>query len=256
RQCHEVARARAGVAWDEQSTRGLKNRDAHHGTDAKRDPPWGWPPDTRCVDPASSFWRGLIPDAARVHKTRLSRRGESEDYSDSTRDGRDDSACLGPAHSSRLRATSQPRTCAPPAATRSAFALASPASLSPMGVSHCARKAFIARIVAQGHIEPRSNAAGCRPRYPAQGAPPRIKSGAPKIYKPVPLGGRAGGRSESRSNWLVPTIQCSPIWERISVAPRQHSGIKPLAAGGTGSPRSELPNCPAAEGLNTPPSAS
>src|SRR5215831_7772053 len=34
-----------------------------------------------------------------------------------------------------------------------------------------------------------------------------------------------GGRSDSRSNWLVPTIQCSPIWERISVAPRQHSGI-------------------------------
>ena len=53
---------------------------------------------------------------------------------------------IGPAHSSRLRATSQPRTCAPPAATPSAFALASPASLSPMGVSHCARKAFIANV--------------------------------------------------------------------------------------------------------------
>jgi hypothetical protein len=92
-QCHEVARARAGVAWDEQSTRGLKNRDAHHVTDAKRDPPWRWSPDTGCVGSASSFWRGLILDAALVHKTRLSRRGESEDYSDRTCDGRDDSAC-------------------------------------------------------------------------------------------------------------------------------------------------------------------
>src|SRR5262249_15435857 len=93
RQCHEVARARAGVAWDEQSTRRLKNRDAHHVTDAKRDPPWRWSPDTRCVGPASSFWRGLIPDAPLVHKTRLSRRGEGEDSSDSTGDGRDESSC-------------------------------------------------------------------------------------------------------------------------------------------------------------------
>jgi hypothetical protein len=47
----------------------------------------------------------------------------------------------GPAPGSRPRATSQPRTCA-----RSAFAVASPASLSPMEVSHCARKAFIANV--------------------------------------------------------------------------------------------------------------
>jgi len=33
-QRHEVAGSRAGVAWDEQPTRGLKNRDAHHVTDA------------------------------------------------------------------------------------------------------------------------------------------------------------------------------------------------------------------------------
>ena len=45
-----------------------------------------------------------------------------------------------------LRATSQPRTCARPAATRSTFAVASPASLSPMEVSHCAGKAFIANV--------------------------------------------------------------------------------------------------------------
>src|SRR5262249_5842744 len=57
--------------------------------------------------------------------------------------------------------------------------------------------AQVTRIVAQGHIEPRSNAG----RVPPPGTlprrhPPRIKSGAPKIYKPGPLG---GGRGDGRS---------------------------------------------------------
>jgi hypothetical protein len=39
RQHHEVAGSRAGLAWDEESTRlSLKDRDAHHIPDAKRDP--------------------------------------------------------------------------------------------------------------------------------------------------------------------------------------------------------------------------
>jgi hypothetical protein len=39
RQRHEVAGSRAGLAWDEESTRlSLKDRDAHHIPDAKRDP--------------------------------------------------------------------------------------------------------------------------------------------------------------------------------------------------------------------------
>ena len=77
--------------------------------------------------------------------------------------------------------------------------------------------AQVTRIVAQGHIEPRSNAGRVPPpgtlprghpprirlvgRVPPPGTlprrhPPRIKSGAPKIYKPGPLG---GGRGDGRS---------------------------------------------------------
>jgi hypothetical protein len=51
RQRHEVAGSRAGVAWDEQPTRGLKNRDAHYVTDAKRDAPRGRKQKlTKCVN--------------------------------------------------------------------------------------------------------------------------------------------------------------------------------------------------------------
>src|SRR5262249_14883922 len=94
RQRHEVAGSRAGVAWDEQPTRGLKNRDAHYVTDAKRDPPRQWCMGLRRVGPASSFCRSVISAAALVHKTRISRSRESEDYSDSSCGGEDNGARL------------------------------------------------------------------------------------------------------------------------------------------------------------------
>jgi hypothetical protein len=86
RQCHEVAGSRAGVAGDEQSTRALKNRDAHHVTDAKRDPR-RWSMGIPC---ASSFCRSLILGAALVQKTRIRRWRESAKYSDSACGSRDD----------------------------------------------------------------------------------------------------------------------------------------------------------------------
>lgn len=92
RQRHEVAGSRAGVAWDEQPARGLKNRDAHYVTDAKRDPPRQWCTGLRCVGPASSFCRSVIFAAALVYKTRISRSRESEDYSDSSCGGEDNGA--------------------------------------------------------------------------------------------------------------------------------------------------------------------
>jgi hypothetical protein len=46
----------------------------------------------RCVGPASSFCRSLIFAAALVHKTRISRWRESEDYSDSSCGGEDNGA--------------------------------------------------------------------------------------------------------------------------------------------------------------------
>src|SRR5262249_16147893 len=91
-QRHEVAGSRGGVAWDEQPTRGLKNREAHSVTHAKRDPSRPWWTGLRCVDPASSFYRSLIFAAALVHKTRISRWRESEDYFDSSCGGEDNGA--------------------------------------------------------------------------------------------------------------------------------------------------------------------
>src|SRR5262249_34000213 len=89
---HEVAGSRAGVAWDEQPIRGLKNRSAHYVTDAKRDPPRQWCTGLRCVGPTSSFCRSVIFAAALVYKTRISRSRESEDYSDSSCGGEDNGA--------------------------------------------------------------------------------------------------------------------------------------------------------------------
>src|SRR5262245_56053602 len=91
----KFARSRAGVAWDEQPTRGLNNRDAHYVTNAKRDPPRQWCTGLRCVGPASSFCRSVIFAAALVHKTRISRSRESEDYSDSSCSGEDNGARPG-----------------------------------------------------------------------------------------------------------------------------------------------------------------
>ena len=91
RQRHEVAGSRAGVAWDEQPTRGLKNRDAHYVTDAKRDSPRQWCMGLRRVGPASSFCRSVIFAAALVHKTRISR-SRASGYSDSSCGGEDNGA--------------------------------------------------------------------------------------------------------------------------------------------------------------------
>src|SRR5262249_17857470 len=92
RECHEVAGARASVVWDEHSTGGFKNRDAHHLTAAKNNLLRRGPPGICRGGPASSFCRNVILSAAPAHKTRISRWRESKNCSDSRRGGKDDGA--------------------------------------------------------------------------------------------------------------------------------------------------------------------
>ena len=85
---NEVTRPRAGLAWEEEPTRlSLKDRDAHHIPDAKRDPSrWrSTGKHIRCVGSAlsscSSFCRSVIPRAAFLHRT-CARRWRKGKYPD------------------------------------------------------------------------------------------------------------------------------------------------------------------------------